>query len=71
MCVGYKSGNVILLKYEQHLQRKEDARVEKKKYVELCRQDDGTVVILADLRKVLLCPSLNASARYNKTKLCN
>ena len=31
MCVSYKagSGNVTLLKYEQHLQRKEDAREEK------------------------------------------
>ena len=71
MCVSYKAGNVTLLKYEQHLQRKEDAREEKKKDVELCMQDDGTVFIFADLQKVLLCPSLNASATYYKTKLCN
>ena len=50
---------------------KKDAREEKKKDVELCMQDDGTVVIFADLQKVLLCPSLNASATYYKTKLCN
>ena len=71
MCVSYKAGNVTLLKYEQHLQRKEDAREEKKKDVELCMQDDGTVVIFADLQKVLLFPSLNVSATYYKTKLCN
>ena len=70
-CVSYKAGNVTLLKYEKHLQRKEDGREGKKKDVELCMQDDGTVVIFADLQKVLLCPSLNASATYYKTKLCN
>ena len=50
---------------------KENAREENKKGVELCMQDDGTVIIFADLQKVLLCPSLNASATYYKTKLCN
>ena len=30
-----------------------------------------TVVLFADLQKVLLAPALNASAFYYKTKLCS
>ena len=48
-----------------------EKKMPEKKNVELCMQDDGTVVIFADLQKVLLFPSLNASATYYKTKLCN
>ena len=36
----------------------------------MCSREHDTVLIFADLQKVLLSPSLNASATYYKTKLC-
>ena len=69
LCVSHKAGNVTEEEFVEHLQR-EEARAEKERDVQLCIQDNKSILIFADLQKVLLSSSLNASATYYKTKLC-
>ena len=69
-CASHKAGNVTEEEFAAHLRRKEEACDEKKIKVEMCSREHDTVLIFADLQKVLLSPSQNASATYYKTKLC-
>lgn len=67
-CSAYKAGNVEEEAYQQHVQTKKLAREEKKRDKEKAKLKI-IHAITADLQAVKLCPSLNASALYFKTKL--
>lgn len=67
-CSAYKAGNVEEEAYQQHVQTKNLAREEKKRDKEKAKLKI-IHAITADLQAVKLCPSLNASALYFKTKL--
>ena len=57
MCSSHEGGNIDNEKYQDHILKKDEARKSKE------ADKNGTI------RVVLLCPSLNASALYYKTKL--
>ncbi|CAG9791489.1 unnamed protein product [Diatraea saccharalis] len=68
-CCAFKAGNISEDIYRSHVIRKEAAREEKKK------DKDRTLarevhVFTHDLQSVKLCPMLQASTLYYKTKLC-
>ncbi|XP_055956576.1 uncharacterized protein LOC130012503 [Patella vulgata] len=67
LCCSFETKNISEEVYAEHIQRKNDAREEKIKDKESI--DASTAVITIDLQAVLLCPSLNASSLYYKTKL--
>ena len=69
ICCGFNTGNVTNEDYNAHINRKEAARREKKKDKEQCETDQTYKVVTIDLQSVLLCPRLQASALYYKTKL--
>ncbi len=68
ICCSYEAGNIEESEYNAHIEKKDSARAEKS----TDKRDaiDGKAhVITMDVQKVLLCPMLNASALYYKTKL--
>ncbi|KAK6167866.1 hypothetical protein SNE40_021797 [Patella caerulea] len=69
VCCGYQAGNISQEDYDLHITRKEAARNEKVKDKERCEHDSSYRVVTLDLQSVLLCPKLQASALYYKTKL--
>lgn len=69
VCCGYETGNVEQEAYQVHVQRKTAARAEKERDKDSAGKDPSLKVITMDLQSVLLCPRLNASAVYYKTKL--
>lgn len=67
-CCGYETKNISEEEYQEHLRKKERARQEKNKDKELAKQ--GKVYTLCmDMQAVKICPMINASAIYYKTKL--
>ncbi|WAQ97974.1 hypothetical protein MAR_022347 [Mya arenaria] len=68
-CCSYEAGNINEEYYNIHIQRKNTARAEKELDKERADNDPSLKVINMDLQSVLLCPKLNASALYYKTKL--
>lgn len=66
-CIAFKNGNVAADEYANHLQRKEKSRKEKDNDKEHSETD--TIVYTMDVQAVLLCPRMQASATYYKTKL--
>lgn len=64
LCIGYQTSNVSQEEYVLHQQRKEEARQQKEH-----DKINGKFVYTMDLQSVLLCPVLQASAIYFKTKL--
>lgn len=67
-CCAHKVGNLSDEQYAKHIERKELARAEKHSDKELAQK--GIIhALTADLQAVKLCPFLNASALYFKTKL--
>lgn len=67
-CCAHKAGNMSDEQYIKHIELKDLARTEKALDKEAAQK--GTIhVLTADLQAVKLCPSLNASALYFKTKL--
>ncbi|WAR13967.1 hypothetical protein MAR_004072 [Mya arenaria] len=68
-CCSYEAGNINEEYYNIHIQRKNTARAEKELDKERADNDPSLKVITMDLQSVLLCPKLNASALYYKTKL--
>jgi hypothetical protein len=68
ICSAHKVGNLSDVEYKKHTELKEMARKEKNSDKEAAQK--GTIhAITADLQAVKLCPFLNASALYFKTKL--
>ena len=68
VCCEYKQGNCSEITYKEHRDRKEAAQREKDKdKTEF--SVSRTKVICMDVQRVLLAPSLNASAIFFKTKL--
>lgn len=69
-CCSYKVGNIAEEEYRSHIKKKDMARSEKVRDKERARQLDDVHVFTQDLQAVKLCPQLQASALYFKTKLC-
>lgn len=68
LCISYNTGNTSQVEYDQHIARKEMARAEKEK--DKKQGEEGKCIVLTqDKQSVKVCPSLNASALYYKTKL--
>ncbi|XP_050507268.1 uncharacterized protein LOC126884950 [Diabrotica virgifera virgifera] len=68
-CCSYETNNLDENVYKKHINNKEKARQEKENdkqagHVKQC------IVLTQDLQAVKVCPMLNASALYYKTKLC-
>lgn len=68
-CVEFSQGNISDEKYNHHRERKEAAQAEKEKDKMDHPQHSRTKVLCVDVQRVLLAPSLKASALYYKTKL--
>lgn len=65
ICNGYKLGHVSQTDYEEHTNKKNEARAEKE-----ADKVNMPFVFTADLQAVLLAPRSNVSSSYYKTKLC-
>ncbi|XP_045484411.1 uncharacterized protein LOC123689220 [Pieris rapae] len=68
-CCAHKAGNLSDEEHKIHLALKTAARQEKNKDKEAAIKGE-VHAITADMQAVMLCPYLNASALYFKTKLC-
>lgn len=64
-CNGYKLGHISKNAYEEHISKKNEARMEKES-----DKDTMDFVFTADLQAVLLAPRSSVSSNYYKTKLC-
>lgn len=62
-CVSFQTGNITENEYNDHIERKNEARTEKSN-----DKDSQNDVFTMDLQSVLLCPKSNLSSLY-KTKL--
>lgn len=69
LCISYETGNIEEEAYQNHLAKKKKARDEKDNDVSAAKEGNCDVLTM-DLQAVKICPSLNASALYYKTKLC-
>lgn len=68
-CIMYEVGNLSEQEYKNHTDKKNRARLEKEQ--DKTKAIEGTSIVLTmDVQAVKVCPSLNASALYYKTKLC-
>jgi hypothetical protein len=67
LCCSHKAGITAPDDYEEHIIKKDEARIAKNAAKEKC--DNNTVVITMDVQSVLLAPKLMASALYYKRKL--
>lgn len=65
ICNGYKMGHITKETYEKHVNKKNEARMEKES-----DKEKKEFVFTADLQAVLLAPRSNVSSNYYKTKLC-
>ena len=68
-CVGFETHNTSEDEYRQHMQRKEEARSEKDGDKARALDNNNVKVMCMDVQSVLLCPKVEASATYYKTKL--
>lgn len=68
-CIAYETKHIDEITYRNHIESKEAARTEKIADKELGQKGE-CIVLTQDLQAVKVCPSLNASALYYKTKLC-
>ena len=64
-CLSHKLGYMSDLDYNQHMQRKNEALIEKQK-----EKEQEEFVFTVDVQAVLLAPKSNVSSLYYKTKLC-
>ena len=67
-CCEFETKNIEEDIYQMHIQRKQLAREEKTKD-KLLGQQSEAIVLTQDVQAVKVCPFLNASALYYKTKL--
>ncbi|XP_046673056.1 uncharacterized protein LOC124362522 isoform X1 [Homalodisca vitripennis] len=68
VCVGFELGNITEEDHKMHIKLKEEAREEKDKDKKEAKENK-CIVYSSDVQAVKLCPFLNASALYYKTKL--
>ena len=69
VCFAHTEGNISDEVYLDHISKKNAAQLEKDLDKERGNVDKTVIVITLDLEGVMLCPKLQASALYNKTKL--
>lgn len=69
VCCGYEVGTVTQQDYIAHNTKKKAARTEKESDKKLAIEGKATVLCM-DVQSVKMCPKLEASAIYYKTKLC-
>lgn len=67
ICCSFRAGNLTDNKWQVHLLKKEEACAAKVQ--DKNDASDKTMVVCMDLQALLLCPRLNESALYYKTKL--
>lgn len=68
-CCEFQVGNISVDEYNEHIMLKDEARKAKVDDKERAINDSKVKVLTMDLQAVLLCPRLQASALYYKTKL--
>lgn len=68
ICVAHKVGNLSDDKYAEHIKRKDRARTEKATDKDLA-QSGQCIVLTMDLQAVKVCPVVQASSIFFKTKL--
>lgn len=67
LCISHGLGQTTDMEDQKHRDKVEEARIEKHKDNE--QSGDENLYFAVDLQAVLLCPRLNVSANYYKTKL--
>ena len=67
-CCAFKAGNIDADTWKHHCNKKDTARAMKEKDKE--EAGEKNLVTCMDLQGLLLCPKLQASSLYYKTKLC-
>ena len=68
-CIEHSVGNITEEEHYEHMCKKQEAYDEKARDKSICLEDETRKVIAIDLQAVLLCPKLQASALYYRTKL--
>nr|CAI5866567.1 unnamed protein product [Callosobruchus analis] len=68
-CVSYKVGNITDEQYKEHILKKNRARSEKATDKKLA-EEGKCVVLTMDLQAVKVCPFVQSSKVFFKTKLC-
>lgn len=69
ICCKFEVGNLDERAYKEHREKKERAREEKTSDKKAASEGKCTLLMM-DLQSVKVCPSLQASAVYYRTKLC-
>ena len=69
-CIKFEEGNLSEEEYNAHRMKARRAQEEKARDKVRAGNEQGVKCVTMDLQSVLLCPRLNASALYYKTKLC-
>lgn len=70
ICCAFKCGTVGQVEYNEHIRRKTEASESKETDKKMAVLEGRQKVVTMDLQSLLLCPKLNASCLYYKTKLC-
>ena len=70
LCVGFKAHTVDQEKYDEHIKRKREAAESKASDKTRAETNRNERVFTMDLQSLLLCPKLEASCLFYKTKLC-
>ena len=63
-CLSHKLGNIPDIEHREQIQRKNEAKIGKKK------KKSEELVFTMDTQAVLLAPKFNVLSQYYKTKLC-
>ena len=69
-CITFEEGNLSEEECNAHRMKARRAQEEKARDKVRAGNEQGVKCVTMDLQSVLLCPRLNASALYYKTKLC-
>lgn len=69
ICVSYEVGHISKDDYDNHIDLKDRARLEKENDKLQAKEREDLTVLCMDLESVLLAPKIEASALYYKTKL--
>ncbi|CAH1995533.1 unnamed protein product [Acanthoscelides obtectus] len=69
VCVSYRVGNISNEKYTEHIKKKDRARLEKETDKKLA-EEGKCIVLTMDLQAVKVCPIVQSSMVFFKTKLC-
>ena len=69
LCTSYKAGNVTEDAFSEHITKKTEAQQSKANDKAIGIDNPKIKILTIDLQSLLLCPQLNASCLYYKTKL--